>query len=225
MVFAYVSVACQQDPRLRQHDTSYIFQIHGTMYHVLGPLAGDILRNVGLNFLDPTEAMDIRQSSHRTLNKFSVLLHDIDALLRAESPFHRFFIRAHEVLDGHPGLPYLRLNSQLRLLPPGRDQDARRYNLPTVSSEIAAFMPDIPSEYGGTGYRDVLIYLRGRPCRQPRTGALSVVMGEDVLEVNEEDATVSPTSTQSICSTSLSIMWSSGRGVVVATSAIFNCKA
>jgi len=39
--------------------------------------------------------------------------------------------------------------------------DPRWYNLPTVNHELAAFIPDILSEYrGGQGYRDILLYLR-----------------------------------------------------------------
>jgi hypothetical protein len=53
---------------------------------------------------------------------------------------------------------------QLRLVQ--NQPGGRQYDLPSVDSELAAFLPDVANEYARTGYRDLQLYLREAPRRQ-----------------------------------------------------------
>jgi hypothetical protein len=68
------------------------------------------------------------------------------------------FCWARDVLDENSGLSSLRLNPQLHLIT-AQNGDPRRYNLPTVNHELAAVIPNIPSEFGQQSHQDVILYL------------------------------------------------------------------
>ena len=107
--------------------------------------------------------MQIRLNNDHQSSSASVIdpstLNTLDFLLRSQNPFHKLYRRTREILEQQRNLTSLRLTPQLRLIS-NDGSDPRRYNLPTVNHELAAFIPDIPSEYGGQGYRDILLYLR-----------------------------------------------------------------
>ena len=52
----------------------------------------------------------------------------------------------------------MQLNPQLHLITTQND-DPHQYNLPTVNHELAAVIPDIPSEFRQRSYWDVILYL------------------------------------------------------------------
>jgi hypothetical protein len=75
--------------------------------------------------------------------------------------FWHLFQRARDFLDEHPQLSSLHLIPQLRLINHG--DDPCRFNLPTVNYNLAAIMPDIPSEFEQRSYREVILYHRHAP--------------------------------------------------------------
>jgi hypothetical protein len=142
---SYTSFAYTPDRRLNSQEYNYLFQLQGTVYHYQGPLQSRGTPSYcQLFFIDPTEATRIRNERN------------------ADAGLDVTILRAHDVLNRNPELQSLRFTPQLRLIP-NDNADPRRYNLPTVTSELAALVPDIPGEYGSPSFRDILLYPRTRP--------------------------------------------------------------
>jgi hypothetical protein len=134
------------------------------VYHYQGPLEPE--RNPSycqLFFLDPTEATRIRSERNSEAGLDITILRALDEFVRAENHYSELYYRAHDILNRNPDLSSLRLTPQLRLIPNYNNADPRRYNLPTITSELAALIPDIPGEYGSPSFRDILLYPRTRP--------------------------------------------------------------
>ena len=162
---SYTSCSYTPDPRLHAQEHTYIFQLQGAIYHHQGPLSttlGIRPSYAQLYFLDPIEATRIRLNNNYGSSSSvdpHVLKH-LDFILRGpNNPFHKLYYRASEILHQQAALTPLRLTPQLRLTC-NDGSDLRRYNLPTINHELVALIPDIPSEYGRRGYRDILLYLQ-----------------------------------------------------------------
>jgi hypothetical protein len=82
----------------------------------------------------------IREERNSATGLKATLLQSLDLLLR--NPYSKIYHRAHDILNRNSDLSCLRLNPQLRLIP-NKNEDPRRYNLPTVNSELAVLIPDI----------------------------------------------------------------------------------
>src|SRR6267143_437238 len=138
----YTSFAHRPDPRLHSYEHSYIFQLQGTVYHYQGPLeTGQRTPSYSqLFFFDSKDATTIREERNSGKDLRPTLLHSLDVLLRAENPYSVIYHRARDILNNNSNLSILRLNPQLRLIP-NWNEDPRRYNLPTVNSELALLIP------------------------------------------------------------------------------------
>jgi hypothetical protein len=156
---SYTSFAYTPDSRLLPYDGQSVFQLQGAHYHYQGPLQDSSPTYAQLFFLDPNEATDIRVQRESNSELHYSILASLDTLFRAENPFWRLYHRAVDILNSNTNLSSLRLNPQLRLIT-DRNQDPRRYNLPTVNTELSALIPDIPGEYASPSYRDILLYRR-----------------------------------------------------------------
>ena len=163
---SYTSCSYIPDPRLHDWERTHMFQLQGAIYHLQGPLGtavGIRPSYAQLFFLDPVEATQIRLDHNNERSQSSSLdpstLSTLDFLLRSQNPFYKLYYRTRDILERQPSLTSLRLTPQLRLIS-NDGSDPHRYNLPTVNHELAALIPDIPSEYGRPGNRDILLYLR-----------------------------------------------------------------
>lgn len=131
------------------YEHNYIFQLQGTVYHYQGPLetGPEVPSYSQLFFLESNDATVIREEK-KFRHGFKGNSASISRpLLRTENLYSKIYHRAHDILNRNSDLSCLRLNPQLRLIP-NKNEDPRRYNLPTVNSELAVLIPDIPGEYG-----------------------------------------------------------------------------
>jgi hypothetical protein len=158
--------------------------------------------HAALYFLESEAAHVLRLQQNPLLSQCPAILWLCDQVLRRHNPFYHIFFRAREFLQNHPSETFIRLNPQLRLIT--NHTGGRQYDLPSVTTELAAFVPDIPRERADPGYRDIQLYLRQAPSRslqqrgiQASVGAhaftdmlnelpLHAIQGSAVRELNEE---------------------------------------
>ena len=164
LLYVHTSFAHRPDPRMQSYEHNYIFQLQGTVYHYQGPLetGPEVPSYSQFFFLESNDATVIREERNSATGLKATLLQSLDLLLRTENPYSKIYHRAHDILNRNSSLSCLRLNPQLRLIP-NKNEDPHRYNLPTVNSELAVLIPDIPGEYGSPSFRDILLYRRSVP--------------------------------------------------------------
>jgi PIF1-like helicase/Helitron helicase-like domain at N-terminus/Helicase len=154
--FAFTSFMYGKDERLDGRRGFHAFQIHGEVYHWMGPIgpaAADAPpRFAQLYFYDPQQSSEYR-SLHHGLDP--ILTRELGAMVEEHNPFVRQFVSAHDTIQQHQGPADLILNPQLQVvLQAGSDK--RRYNLP-AAGDVAAILPD---ERADPSFRDVLLYHR-----------------------------------------------------------------
>ncbi|EFE43857.1 hypothetical protein TRV_01369, partial [Trichophyton verrucosum HKI 0517] len=163
---AFTAITARKSDCLRAHEHTYIYQIQGTTYHKQGPLEarpGQEPAFAQLYFLSPQKAMSRRLANIGHVRYLPEVVSIANDYIRAHNPYYRLFRCVREVLQENIELGHVRLTPSLRLM---KDPDSgQQYDLPVsqANTEIAGFIPDIPHEYGDTGYRDVLLYLKEAP--------------------------------------------------------------
>lgn len=95
---AYTSIGGQPDPRLRSYEHLYIFQLLGSIYHMIGPMDSSAPSYAQLYFLDAVTANALRLESQPLLKACPTILAKLDALLRDVNPYYHWFCRAQEIL-------------------------------------------------------------------------------------------------------------------------------
>ena len=154
--FAFTCFKYGEDQRLHGRTGIHAFQIHGEVYHLMGPIgqaaAGVRPRFAQLYFYDPEQSSEYR-SLHQGLDP--ILTRELGAVIEEHNPFVQRFVSAHDTINQNDGEADLILNPQLQIvIQPGSDK--RRFNLP-VTGEVAAILPD---EWSDPSFRDVLLYHR-----------------------------------------------------------------
>ena len=111
------------------------FQVHGSLYHFVGPLeaaAGETAAFAQLYFYDAQSAADIRGNDNLRDREFLIALHDF---LETHNPFHRLYLTAKERLAQSNGPERIIITPRMELVVE-QGADLRRENLP-VADEIA----------------------------------------------------------------------------------------
>lgn len=113
---AYTSIGGQPDPRLHAYEHLYIFQLLGSIYHMIGPMDSSAPSYAQLYFLDAVTANALRLESQPLLKACPTILAKLDALLRDVNPYYEWFCQAQEILlsqDSSAPLSHLRLTPQV----------------------------------------------------------------------------------------------------------------
>ncbi|KAE8384476.1 hypothetical protein BDV23DRAFT_189183 [Aspergillus alliaceus] len=182
---SYTSMGYRHDPRLEAREALYIFQLQGIIYHMQGPLRSSVPSHAQLYFIDMESANALQSERYPLLKYCPVVLEKLDKVLRRHNPFYKIFFHAFDILNQFPDKSFLRLSPQLRLVP--NRAAGRRYNIPSISCELGAFLPDIGNEYQAGGYSDIQLYLQEAPVCQARdrTALLSDLHETTVINTDE----------------------------------------
>ena len=159
--FAFTSVDYRQTDRGVRGNGLNCFQIHGSLYHVTGPLepvTGAQPKFAQLYVYDPQVAADVRCGLFDGLDR--QFIQDFTNFIASNNPFPMLYKFAAERLReaqqrSSPTDMRVVLNPQMRLILK-KGADKRRENLPTAD-EVAVIIPD---ESGDAGPRDVVLSIR-----------------------------------------------------------------
>jgi hypothetical protein len=140
--FAFTSVDCTPTDRGARGQGVQVFQIHGALYHLNGPLQeveGNLPQYAQLYFHDPQYAATVRSQRNQQLNP-EVLL-DLTAMLQGiQNPYVSIYRTARERIQAAPAdATIVFTGSHKMFLETGSDR--RRENIPT-SDELGLIIPD-----------------------------------------------------------------------------------
>ncbi|KAJ7588758.1 hypothetical protein C8J56DRAFT_1049677 [Mycena floridula] len=160
---AMTSVGVQVDHAVTNASGPYCFRIHGELSHQIAPLMpreGSTASYAQLYIHDPAEANRIR-NEHNNQNNIDPTVHsaifaELQNTLHATHPYIPLFKQAFQILREKPAHLHKDVQVRLRLT---EDNDAHRYNLPTVD-EIAAVIPGSGEEKIYNGH-EILLRLNG----------------------------------------------------------------
>lgn len=135
----------------------YCYRLHGQVYHKVSPLYADQHKEGygQLYIYDSGEATEKRASSNEKCvpNVFKML----DAMLRDINPFASSYMQMHKVAKDNPSA-----SVKMMFLENG-GLDMRRFNAPTVRTEVAAIFVGDNGE--PPAKRDICIYPKGDVCQ------------------------------------------------------------
>ncbi|KAJ7588450.1 hypothetical protein C8J56DRAFT_729729, partial [Mycena floridula] len=156
---AMTSVGVEVDESVTHASGPYCFRIHGELSHRIAPLLpreGTPASYAQLYIHDAAEANQIRTDRNTMIPAVrSAIFAELQNTLHATHPYIPLFKQAFQLMREKPPHEQKEVQVRLRLT---EDNDARRYNLPTVD-EIAAIIPGSGEENVGND-RDILLRLQ-----------------------------------------------------------------
>ena len=178
-LMSFASIGAQLDLDMARRPGSYVYRIHGSVYHRIGPLAGaegEVPKYAQIYLFDTDAATDVRMSSSFSRLRRSTLSALRDMMARC-NPFPPLFMdcAARMRQEGHE-------DARLILRTDDDGLDRRRYNAPRAP-EVAAVI----SEESSGNPRDIKLALHGggvsmisetHPCYDPLAYALIHPKGE-----------------------------------------------
>jgi hypothetical protein len=156
--FAFTSLGVKVDHRVTHSSGPYSFRIQGDLHHLSGallPSAGAPPAYAQLYIHDPLAQLNLRKGRNANLN--SVIMTQLQAMVHETHPYVRLYKQAFEIMREKPADEQQDVTIRLRA---DRNQDLRRYNLPTADDEVAAIIPGDGSEER-SDYRDIIVRLQG----------------------------------------------------------------
>ncbi|RPA89292.1 hypothetical protein L873DRAFT_1892119 [Choiromyces venosus 120613-1] len=159
-LFAFTSISYNMDNRTTaQGDSFHLFQVHGAVYHLQGPLKAPTGRDAAFSQIylyDPLFAAQARTTRAEGLDTEIILA--LTQMFQESSPLIQMYKTAKERMEEaeeRSGQFRIILNPQMQLVVES-GADRRRENLPT-SDEVALILPE---EYGEAGCRDLVLAKR-----------------------------------------------------------------
>src|SRR5271154_6043669 len=161
--FAFTSLGVKVDQRVTAGSGPYSFRVSGELHHLSGallpaPNQEPVFAQIYIH--DPREQLAQRQRNNTNLNPAVVII--IQDALHQTHPYITLYKQAYQVLREKPVEEQNTVVIQLRA---DRNQDLRRYNLPTANDEGAAIIPGDGSEVR-SDHRDIILRLHGGGLRR-----------------------------------------------------------
>ena len=156
--FAFTSLGVKVDEKVTRATGPYSFRIQGDLHHLSGallPRPGKPAVFAQLYIHDPVAQLHFREQRNRNLN--SVIMTELQAMLNATHPYVQLYKQAFQIMSEKPADEQQNVSIRLRA---ERNQDLRRYNLPTANDEVAAIIPGDGSEER-SDHRDIVLRLNG----------------------------------------------------------------
>jgi len=161
--FAFTSLGVKVDQSVTVGSGPYSFWISGELHHLSGallPPPGNAPVFAQIYIHDPLEQLAQREQNNRNLN-FAVM-NIIQGVLNDNHPYVQLYRHAYEVLREKPPEEHHTVAIRLRA---ERNQDLRRYNLPTANDEVAAIIPGDGSE-NHSDHHDIILRMRAGGLRR-----------------------------------------------------------
>jgi hypothetical protein len=158
IAFAFTSLGVNIDHSVLTGSGTYAFRISGELHHLSGallPPPDNSPTYAQLYIYDPQEQLAQRQHNNQNLNPAIMTI--LQGVLNQSHPYVELYKQAFQILREKPPEEHdtvaIRLHAE-------RNQDLRRYNLPTANDEVAAIIPGDGSEER-SDHRDIILRLRG----------------------------------------------------------------
>jgi hypothetical protein len=161
--FAFTSLGVKVDDSVTHASGPYSFRIHGDLHHLSGalmPPPGRPAVFAQLYIHDPLAQLRLRERRNSNLN--SVIMTELQAMLNDTHPYVPLYKQAFQIMSEKPADEQQNVTIRLRA---DRNQDLRRYNLPTANDEVAAIIPGDGSEER-SNHRDIVLRLNGGGLRR-----------------------------------------------------------
>jgi Helitron helicase-like domain at N-terminus len=155
--FAFTSLGVKVDHSVTAGSGPYSFRISGELHHLSGsllPLPNHAPVFAQIYIHDPNEQLAHRQGNNDNLNPAVMAI--IQGVLDQSHPYVELYKQAYRVIREKPAEEQNTVVIRLRA---ERNQDLRRYNLPTANNEVAAVIPGDGSEER-SDHRDIILRLR-----------------------------------------------------------------
>jgi hypothetical protein len=156
--FAFTSVGVKIDRSVLNGSGTYAFRISGELRHLSGdllPAPGVAPQYAQLYIHDPQEQLAQREGRNRNLKPAVMTI--IQGILNQSHPYVELYKQAFQIMREKPPEEHDTVAFRLHA---DRNQDLRRYNLPTANDEVAAIIPGDGSEER-SDHRDIVLRLRG----------------------------------------------------------------
>jgi len=156
--FAFTSLGAKIDHSVLTGTGPYSFRISGELHHqasALLPPPDHAPSYAQLYIHDPNQQLDYRQANNdNALSR--PLMTIIQGALHQSHPYVELYKQAYQIIREKPAEEQQNVVIRLRA---ERNQDLRRYNLPTANNEVAAIIPGDGSEQY-SDHRDIILRLR-----------------------------------------------------------------
>ncbi|GBN62193.1 hypothetical protein AVEN_62831-1 [Araneus ventricosus] len=136
----------------------YCFRLHGQVYHRVSPLYASDQHKESygqLHIFDSSEAIEKCLSNNQ--NCLQHVFEKLDFMLREINPFAQSYLQMHRLVQEHP------TTSVKMVFLEDKNLDMRRYNAPTLCTEVAAIFVDDNGE--SSANRDICVYPVGDTCQ------------------------------------------------------------
>ena len=155
--FAFTSLGVKIDYSVTAGSGPYSFRISGELHHLSGallPLPNNAPVFAQIYIHDPNEQLAYREGNNINLSPAVIAI--VQGVLNQSHPYVQLYKQAYQVIREKPPEEQNTVVIRLRA---ERNQDLRRYNLPTANNEVAAIIPGDGSEER-SDHRDIIIRLR-----------------------------------------------------------------
>ncbi|GBM69330.1 hypothetical protein AVEN_155754-1 [Araneus ventricosus] len=154
--FAFASMGAQIKPP--RGTGPYCYRLHGQVYHRVSPLYASDQHKESygqLYIFDSSEATEKRLSNNQ--NCLQHVFEKLDFMLREINPFAQSYLQMHRLVQEHP------TTSVKMVFLEDKNLDMRRYNAPTLCTEVAAIFVGDNGEPPAN--RDISVYPVGNTCQ------------------------------------------------------------
>ncbi|GBN23436.1 hypothetical protein AVEN_118180-1 [Araneus ventricosus] len=154
--FAFASMGAQIKPP--RGTGPYCYRLHGQVYHRVSPLYASDQHKESygqLYIFDSSEATEKRLSNNQ--NCLQHVFEKLDFMLREINPFAQSYLQMHRLVQEHP------TTSVKMVFLEDKNLDMRRYNAPTLCTEVAAIFVGDNGEPPAN--RDICVYPVGNTCQ------------------------------------------------------------
>ena len=150
--------------KLLQNDGGgpFVFKVHGSLSHRIGSLLPSPNQSPVFSQLyiyDPDEALSFRMNNQLNAGLDRTIMRDLQDMLHRHHHGVTLYKQALELTKDMP--PDHQCKIALQYLP---GTDRRRYNLPTISGEIAAVVPGTGEDFSNS--RDIILYRKEGPLKR-----------------------------------------------------------
>ncbi|GBN87992.1 hypothetical protein AVEN_107373-1 [Araneus ventricosus] len=136
----------------------YCYRLQGQVYHRVSPLYASDQHKESygqLHIFDSSEATEKRLSNNQ--NCLQHVFEKLDFMLREINPFAQSYLQMHRLVQEHP------TTSVKMVFLEDKNLDMRRYNAPTLCTEVAAIFVGDNGE--SPANRDICVYPVGDTCQ------------------------------------------------------------
>ena len=156
--FAFTSLGVKVDQSVTRGSGPYSFRISGELHHLSGallPLPGHAPVFAQIYIHAPDDQLAQRARNNDNLNRAIMTI--IQGVIHQSHPYMELYRQAFEIMGEKPPEEQRTVAMRLRA---ERNQDLRRYNLPTANNEVAVIIPGDGSEEH-SDHCDIILRLRG----------------------------------------------------------------